>query len=456
MLQTCVSKQQKRSIEDIWLFVCRSTLTALQPGCFLFILFLLLSFSSGCAENKISQEEHAKKTVKERASSYKGLIMAGYQGWFNAEGDGAGRGWNHYKKGQLFEPGNCKIDFWPEMTEYEKQYPSPFYFANGEQATLFSSFDESTVDLHFKWMKQYGIDGVFIQRFVTNLKNPVSFAHNQKVLASAFKAAEKYNRIICIMYDLSGITAGDESLLMDDWTMLTQLYQLKSDNCPDGYLHHKGKPLVVVWGAGFNDNRKYGLPQVKKIVDFLKEDASSGGFSVMLGVPTYWRSLERDTQPDSLLHTIIRSVDIVHPWFVGRYNAGSYEPFKTIIREDIRWCSQNNLDYVPTVFPGFSWHNMYPEYPSNQIPRNQGRFFWSQLYGALSLGCEMIYVAMFDEIDEGTAIFKCAHEVPVGASQFVPVDREIPSDYYLNMAGTAARMLRKEIPLRSDQPAFAR
>ena len=28
-------------------------------------------------------------------NSYKGLIMAGYQGWFNAPDDGAGRGWYH-------------------------------------------------------------------------------------------------------------------------------------------------------------------------------------------------------------------------------------------------------------------------------------------------------------------------------------------------------------------------
>ncbi len=420
----------------------------------LFFLIIITGLIAGCNETRSTNDESGKLTLKNRASTYKGLVMAGYQGWFNAEGDGAVRGWNHYKKNQLFEPGNCKIDFWPEMTEYEKQYPSPFYYADGRQAALFSSFDESTVDLHFKWMKEYGIDGVFVQRFVTNLKNQASYGHNQKVLASAFKASEKYGRIICIMYDLSGITAGEESILTEDWKKLVEQYNLKNDSCPGNYLHHNGKPLVVVWGAGFNDNRKYGLKEVKTIVDFLKADPQYGGFSVMLGVPTYWRTLTRDTMSDTLLHTIIQSVDIVHPWFVGRYNESTYPAFKTLIPEDIQWCNQHRLDYVPTVFPGFSWHNMYPEYPSNQIPRNKGEFFWKQLSGALSLGAEMIYVAMFDEIDEGTAIFKCAHDVPVGESIFVPVEKEIPSDFYLWLTGQAGRMLRKEIPLRAAIPVY--
>ena len=35
-------------------------------------------------------------------NSYRGLVMAGYQGWHSAEGDGANRGWHHYEK----SPGN--------------------------------------------------------------------------------------------------------------------------------------------------------------------------------------------------------------------------------------------------------------------------------------------------------------------------------------------------------------
>ncbi len=423
-----------------------------------YLIFPLIGFvciiSDSC--RNANSEDVRDANVKEKARSYKGLIMAGYQGWFNAEGDGAERGWNHYQKNNQLYPGNCKFDFWPEMEEYPKQYASPFYFADGRQATLFSSYDESTVDLHFKWMKEYGIDGVFVQRFVSNLKNPVSYRHNQKVLQSAFLSATKYDRIVCIMYDLSGIAAGEEILLMEDWKKLVTQYNLKNDQIPDNYLCHNGKPLVVVWGAGFDDNRKYGLPEVQKIVDFLKNDPEFGGFSVMLGVPTYWRTLKNDTQNDTLLHSIIKKVDIVQPWLVGRFNEETYPGFKNLMMDDMEWCKSNSLDYVPVVFPGFSWHNMYPDYPTEQIPRNKGHFFWKQLHGALSLGAEMIYVAMFDEIDEGTAIFKCAQEVPVGESVFVPLEKETPSDFYLWLTGEAGRILRKEIPLPEVMPTYVK
>ncbi len=107
--------------------------------------------------------------------------------------------------------------------------------------------------------------------------------------------------------------------------------------------------------------------------------------------------------------------------------------------------------YAPTVFPGFSWHNMKGD-KSNKIPRNKGEFFWKQISGAIESGAEMLYVAMFDEIDEGTVIMKCAHTVPVGKSVFVPYEKEVPSDHYLWLTGMAGKMLRGEIPFSKTIP----
>jgi len=48
--------------------------------------------------------------------------MCGYQGWFRAEGDGAGRGWGHYCTRGRFEAAFLKVDLWPDVSEYEKTY----------------------------------------------------------------------------------------------------------------------------------------------------------------------------------------------------------------------------------------------------------------------------------------------------------------------------------------------
>ena len=61
-------------------------------------------------------------------------------------------------------------------------------------------------------------------------------------------------------------------------------------------------------------------------------------------------------------------------------------------------------------------------------------------------------IAMFDEIDEGTAILKISHEVPVGKCIFVPNQKEIPTDHYLSLTGMAGKMLRGEIPFSKKIP----
>lgn len=384
--------------------------------------------------------------------SYNNLVMVGYQGWFNADGDGADRGWNHYTQDGIFAPGHTKVDYWPDVTDYPVKYKTDFKLANGEPAYVFSSYDESTVDLHFKWMKDYGIDGAFMQRFITTVMNPKGAKHYEKVLNSAVKAAKKYDRGICIMYDLSGMKAEDYTKVIDDWKHLIDQYKFNRKDIYENYLFHRKKPLVAVWGAGFNDGRKYGLKEVGKIVDFLKNDPVYGGCSVLLGVPTWWRELKYDTQDDTMLHTLIKKVDIVHPWFVGRYNEETYPGFKDRIKDDLAWCKKYNLDYAPVVYPGFSWQNMRHSDPFDAIPRNKGSFFWKQLSGAIECGAKMIYVAMFDEIDEGTAIFKCAKDVPVGESKFVPYEKEIKSDWYMWLAGQAAGILKKEVPFSKEMP----
>ena len=85
------------------------------------------------------------------------------------------------------------------------------------------------------------------------------------------------------------------------------------------------------------------------------------------------------------------------------------------------------------------------------LPRLGGEFYWRQFVTAADLGLEMAYVAMFDEVDEGTAIFKCTNDVPVGASQFLTYEG-LPPDHYLKLVGAAAKMLRNQIPANDEMP----
>src|SRR3954447_5131351 len=49
-----------------------------------------------------------------------GKGMAGYQGWFTTEGDGAEMGWRHYSQRGRFEPGRANIDLWPDVSELDE------------------------------------------------------------------------------------------------------------------------------------------------------------------------------------------------------------------------------------------------------------------------------------------------------------------------------------------------
>lgn len=376
-----------------------------------------------------------------------GLVMAGYQGWFNTPDDGGGLGWKHYQKGRGFSPGCCTIDLWPDVSEYEKSYDTAFRYEDGTTAKVFSSRDRSTTMLHFKWMKEYGIDGVFVQRFISSISTDKGRDNCNVILENAIDAAQSYDRAICVMYDLSGISAGGENILIEDWKNLMHERNITSRSS-NNYLFHNGKPLVAVWGVGFDDNRKYGYDEVEKIIDFLQSE----GCSILLGVPTRWRLLKGDAMSDPRLHDLIRRADIVQPWLVGRFDNETYADFFDLIRGDVAWCKSNKIDYLPVVFPGFSWYNLKDATsPQNKIPRIGGAFFWNQIYHSISFGAKSLYVAMFDEIDEGTAIFKCANTVPVGASPFLSYEG-VPSDRYLWLAGQAAKALRGEVKLTEQMP----
>jgi hypothetical protein len=258
------------------------------------------------------------------------------------------------------------------------------------------------------------------------------------------------------MYDLSGLPAGGADRLIADWRTLLRDTRLTDD---PAYLKHRGKPLLALWGCGFGDDKpRPSLADWRKILAFLKTDPAAGGVAVMLGVPSFWREQRRDALADPQLHEVLQQADVLSPWTPGRYRspAEAARHAAEVWAPDLAWCRARGLDFLPVAFPGFSWHNMKPEAPLDAIPRLRGRFFWSQVAAAKRAGAEMLYVAMFDEVDEGTAIFKATNSPPVGpggAAQFITYEG-LPPDHYLRLTGLAGKLIRGEIPLADEPPGL--
>jgi hypothetical protein len=401
-----------------------------------------------------------------------GKIMCGYQGWFNCPGDGTSRGWVHWGASNKFEPGFCTVDWWPDMSEYDadEKFATGFKYADNSTAYVFSSYKQKTVLRHFSWMAQYGIDGVFLQRFATET-TPGSAArsHRDQVMLHCRKGGNQYKRAWAMMYDLSGLASGaDIQKVVNDWKYLVDTFKISKDPADSAYLHHNGKPVVAIWGLGFG--RVYEGQQSYELINFLKNDPVYGGCTVMVGVNNNWR-----TNSDSWFRQTVQIADIISPWAVGRYgskNTSELNNFTvTYTVPDQTWCNANSKDYLPVVFPGFSWQNLQQNNKFDQTPRLGGRFLWRQYYKAIAEGgATMIYQAMFDEVDEGTAVFKCTNAPPVaetpyvtmstpflptGNAQFAPYDISdalLPSDHYLWLVGQGTKMLRRDIPLSETMP----
>jgi hypothetical protein len=391
-------------------------------------------------------------------STLTGKVLCGYQGWFTVPEDGSGRGWRHYPARGGFRPGSCGIDLWPDVSELDddEKFPTPFRHADGRVAHVFSSHRRKTVLRHFRWMEQYGIDGAFVQRFGVETLRPLDLRHGNTVLAHCREGANRHGRCYAVMYDLSGLPAGGVRHVIEDWKLLAGRMRLGRDPKDAAYLRHAGRPVVAVWGVGFNDGRQYTLAECARLVDFLKNDKEYGGYTVVLGVPTGWRTLDADSVNDPALHRLVRQADVISPWTVGRYRSldGVADHCRRRWREDLKWCGAEKKDYLPVVFPGFSWHNLRPRAPLDQIPRLKGRFLWKQYVEAKAAGATMLYQAMFDEMDEGTAVFKCTNDPPVGASRFVTFEG-LPSDHYLWLTGMGGRLLRGEVAAAAEPPPRA-
>jgi hypothetical protein len=387
-------------------------------------------------------------------TSLHGKMLLGYQGWFSCPGDGSGvKRWHHWSRGQGAER-QWQIDMWPDMREAEADegFDTGLFLPDGSPARVFSSYQEKTVLRHFQWMRESGIDGILLQRFVGEIQDPVFKQFRDQVTRHVMKGAERHGRVFALEYDLSATECGK---LKTDWMHLVDDLNITAGG---RYLRHAGRPVVALWGFGFKD--RSGTPdEARELMEWFQKNAPERYRATLIGgVPSGWREGQGDALPGPEWAQVFRSFDVISPWSVGRYSndsqADRYRDQFTL--PDMAEAKRCGREYLPVVFPGFSWKNLHGG-PLNQVPRRGGRFYWHQVGNAVGAGATMLKTAMFDEVDEGTAMFKTVPtkaDAPVGLP-LVTLDADgiaLPSDWYLRLAGEASKLLRKEIPPGGDLP----
>lgn len=388
------------------------------------------------------------------ATTLDGKVLVGYQGWFQASGDDSGMpSWKHWScNGSLPTDRTYKSDFWPDQRELgqDELFSTGFHYQNGSNARLFSSFNARTVLRHFQWMYEYGLDGALLGRFLHHsLDMP---GQSDIVLSHVRRGSKRYGRVFAIHYNIFGIPSRKVmEVLQTDWAYLVDTLKITQSK---SYLHHNGRPVLSIFGFGF-ERTTVSPSQANEIIDWFHQSKYS---VTLIGcVPVDWRTqkagkLSSDKQA---WQRTFQRFDVIRPWTVGRvHGLVAADKFRrSHIEPDLEECRRKNISYLPTVFPGGSWTRSHPMSRINANPRLGGTFMWRQFYNAIHAGCRMVFVAMFDEIGEGSAIFKLAEnqeQVPVGG-RFLTLDADghvnpdwlhVPSDWYLRLTGQATALLR--------------
>ncbi|WP_127357325.1 lectin [Actinacidiphila soli] len=378
-------------------------------------------------------------TSASAAGDVVGKISVGYQGWFACNGDGAPINcWWHWSPNaqQSPSPSNTGIKSWPDVREYTTTYKTAYAnLGNGQSPSLFSSYDQQTVDTHVSWMQENNIDTAALQRF-----NPVGGeGPTRDAMATKVRnAAESHGRKFYIMYDVSGWT-NMQSEIKTDWTN-----KMKAHTASSAYAVQNGKPVVCIWGFGFNDsNHNFSAEACLDVVNWFK----SQGCYVIGGVPTWWRTGTSDSRAG--FSDVYHAFNMLSPWLVGRIGTISDADnfYTNATMPDVADCAAHGIDYQPCVLPG-----------DLQVrQRVHGDFMWRQFYNMVRAGVQGIYISMFDEYNEGNQIAKTAESqswVPTN-SNMLALDEDgtaCSSDYYLRLTGDGGKILKGQIALTATRP----
>jgi hypothetical protein len=377
---------------------------------------------------------------------FESSTWVGYQAWFNVPSDGTGRNWTHWGTTNPLQADKMSIDMWPDTSEYPASalQDTGFKQGNGQAAKAYSSYNEGAIDKHFEWMQKYNVSGAILQWFILE-----PAAYRLDISKRVQASAEKYGRGMFIEFDISGTkgrpTCGDGPKLVECIQSRWKSAVDAGVTASPAYKRFKNKPLVAIYGIGFDNNDHLTAADAAALIRWFHTDAPAAyRASVMGGLPAGWRT----NSDDAIGHDTAKwqqnyaSLDIISPWTVGRYadDAGATYHIQGRVGADMALVRSRNQRYLPVIFPGFSWNNLNGG-PRNQIPRRGGQFLYTQARENAALGATGYFVAMFDEVDEGTAIFKTAATSATAPKEFYTLQLDddriaLPSDWYLQVNRT--------------------
>ena len=396
--------------------------------------------------------------VHSAPSGLRGRLIVGYQGWFGCPDDYLGnKQWHHWFEGQT-EPKALTVDILPSLRAFASKdlCDTGLKRGDGSVVYVFSSQNPIIVRKHFEWLQTYGIDGVAFQRFISHTRQPDLKKRSDNVLNNVRQSAERFGRVFYVTYDISG--ADPDTVAADlraDWKYLTDNLKLTQSGA---YLRHNGQPVVQLWGFGFKDRAGTAAEAGQLISELQTGRTGLTKATVVGGVPAGWRTLTADSRTEPEWAKVYRSYDFISPWSVGRYadEPGADNFRRVYLEPDAAETRRLGIGYMPVVFPGFSWRNLMHNRGQagkailNQIPRRCGNFMWRQVVNVLESRADSLYAAMFDEVDEGTAVFALESRggrEPAGAAM-LSLQQDgcvLPDDWYLRVTQEAARAMRGQV-----------
>ena len=191
------------------------------------------------------------------------------------------------------------------MTVYTSGYQTAYAnLGNGAPATLFSSFDQQTVNTHFSWMQQNGCDTAALQRFDPNgargpdpQRDHRDGEHRRAGLRPEVLHHVRRDRVDEHAHgDAGGL---DRQHVAVHVVVCVRAPERQAGGRHLGLRVQRRQPPVVGLGLPVGD-----------------QWFQSQGCYVMGGVPTYWRTGVNDSRAGYL--GVYSAFNMISPWMVGR------------------------------------------------------------------------------------------------------------------------------------------